>query len=150
LKALLQRVNQASVTIDGHEVARIGQGLLVLLCAMPTDTTEQADRLLDKLAKLRVFSDANNKMNLSVTDVQGGVLLVPQFTLAGTTQSGTRPSFDAAARPDIALPLFNYACQQIKQRFTSCGFGVFGADMQIGLVNDGPVTLWLEEQRVVN
>jgi D-aminoacyl-tRNA deacylase len=150
LKALLQRVNQASVVIDGNEVARIGQGLLVLLCAMPTDTRTQADRLLDKLAKLRVFADANNKMNLSVTDIQGGVLLVPQFTLAGTTQSGTRPSFDAAARPDIALPLFDYACQQIKQRFTSFGFGVFGADMQIGLVNDGPVTLWLEEHRVVN
>ncbi len=145
MKAVLQRVRAAAVAIDGQEVARVGQGLLVLLCAMPDDTTVQADRLLAKLAKLRVFADDNGKMNLSVTDIQGGLLLVPQFTLAGVTQSGTRPSFDSAAKPALALPLFEYACNQVKKQFSSYGFGVFGADMQVSLINDGPVTLWLEE-----
>jgi D-aminoacyl-tRNA deacylase len=146
LKVLLQRVSQASVVINHEQVAHISRGLLIFLCAEPSDTTAQVDRLIEKLAKLRVFSDANGKMNLSIQDVRGGVLLVPQFTLAGVTSGGTRPSFDAAARPQIARPLFDYACQLVQGQFTSCGFGVFGADMQVSLTNDGPVTLWLEEE----
>ncbi len=146
MKVLLQRVSQASVVIEAEQVAQIGRGLLVFLCAVPSDTQVQVDRLVEKLAKLRVFADDNGKMNLSVQDIRGGLLLVPQFTLAGIASSGTRPSFDAAARPDIAKPLFDYACEVVQRQFTSCGFGVFGADMQVSLTNDGPVTLWLEDE----
>jgi D-aminoacyl-tRNA deacylase len=145
LKALLQRVSAAAVHIDGNQVAQIGSGLLVLICAVTGDTPTQVDRLLTKLAKLRVFADPNGKMNLSIVDIHGGMLLVPQFTLAASTKSGNRPSFDAAARPEIASALFDYARTQVQLQYAQCGFGVFGADMKVSLVNDGPVTLWLEE-----
>lgn len=144
MKALIQRVTSASVAVDGLTVAQIDQGLLILICAVHGDTQTQVDQLLEKIAKLRIFADEQGKMNRSVRDIDGGILLVPQFTLAADTRSGTRPSFGAAAAPQIALPLFEYAKVHLQQRFTKVGFGVFGADMQVSLVNDGPVTIGLE------
>lgn len=142
--ALLQRVSQASVTVAGQTVGAIDAGLLVLLCAEKGDTEQQADALLSKLLAYRVFADAQGKMNLSLTDVAGALLLVPQFTLAADTGSGTRPSFTPAASPQDALRLFNYVLGQARARHAPVACGVFGADMQVALINDGPVTFWLQ------
>lgn len=140
---LLQRVREASVTVDGEVIGRIGAGLLVLVCAEKGDTEREADALLTKLLGYRVFADAAGKMNRSVTDVAGGLLLVPQFTLAADTRSGTRPSFSPAAAPADGLRLFDYAVRQARARHAIVDTGRFGADMQVALVNDGPVTFWL-------
>jgi D-tyrosyl-tRNA(Tyr) deacylase len=142
--ALLQRVSQASVVVDGNTIGAIDAGLLVLLCAERGDSEREADALLAKLLGYRVFSDAAGKMNLSVTDVAGGLLLVPQFTLAADTKSGTRPSFTPAASPDVGLRLFDYAVRQAKARHAIVATGQFGADMKVSLTNDGPVTFWLQ------
>ena len=142
--ALLQRVTQASVTVDGAAVGAIGAGLLVLLCAERGDSEAQADALLRKLLAYRVFADAAGKMNRSVTDTAGGLLLVPQFTLAADTNSGTRPSFTPAAAPEDGLRLFDYFVAQAKVKHGVVETGRFGADMQVALINDGPVTLWLQ------
>jgi D-tyrosyl-tRNA(Tyr) deacylase len=141
---LLQRVSQASVVVDGETVGAIGQGLLVLLCAERNDTSREADMLLSKLLSYRVFSDAAGKMNRSVTDVAGGLLLVPQFTLAADTQSGTRPSFTPAAPPEEGKRLFDYFVDKARARHTGVETGRFGAHMQVSLTNDGPVTFWLQ------
>ncbi len=142
--ALLQRVSQASVVVDGNTIGAIDAGLLVLLCAERGDTEREADALLAKLLGYRVFSDAAGKMNLSVTDTAGGLLLVPQFTLAADTKSGTRPSFTPAAKPEDGLRLFDYAVRQAKARHATVETGQFGADMKVSLTNDGPVTFWLQ------
>lgn len=141
---LLQRVSQASVVVDGETVGAIGQGLLVLLCAERNDTSREADMLLSKLLSYRVFSDEAGKMNRSVTDVAGGLLLVPQFTLAADTQSGTRPSFTPAAPPEEGKRLFDYFVDKARARHTVVETGRFGAHMQVSLTNDGPVTFWLQ------
>lgn len=141
---LLQRVSQASVVVDGETVGAIGQGLLVLLCAERNDTSREADMLLSKLLSYRVFSDEAGKMNHSVTDVAGGLLLVPQFTLAADTQSGTRPSFTPAAPPEEGKRLFDYFVDKARARHTVVETGRFGAHMQVSLTNDGPVTFWLQ------
>jgi D-tyrosyl-tRNA(Tyr) deacylase len=140
---LLQRVRQASVTVDGELIGRIDAGLLVLVCAEKGDTEREADALLTKLLGYRVFSDDAGKMNRSVVDVAGGLLLVPQFTLAADTRSGTRPSFSPAAAPDDGRRLFDHAVRQARARHAVVETGRFGADMQVALVNDGPVTFWL-------
>jgi D-tyrosyl-tRNA(Tyr) deacylase len=142
--ALLQRVSQASVVVDGNTIGAIDAGLMVLLCAERGDTEREADALLAKLLGYRVFSDAAGKMNLSVTDVGGGLLLVPQFTLAADTKSGTRPSFTPAAKPEDGLRLFDYAVRQARTRHAIVETGQFGADMKVSLTNDGPVTFWLQ------
>jgi D-tyrosyl-tRNA(Tyr) deacylase len=142
--ALLQRVSKASVEVDGNTIGAINQGLMVLLCAERGDTPAQADALLTKLLAYRVFSDDAGKMNRSVKDVQGGVLLVPQFTLAADTNSGTRPSFTPAAPPDIGKQLFDYFVAQANSKHAKVATGQFGADMQVSLTNDGPVTFWLQ------
>jgi D-aminoacyl-tRNA deacylase len=139
--ALAQRVQQARVEVDGAVVGAIGQGLLVLVCAEPADTPEVASRLLDKLLKLRIFSDAAGKMNLSLQDVQGGLLLVSQFTLAADTSRGNRPSFTAAAAPQLGRALFDELLRLARERHPVVQAGEFGADMQVHLVNDGPVTI---------
>ena len=144
--ALLQRVAEASVKVDGEIVGQIGQGLLVLLCAERGDTEKEADALLAKLLAYRVFYDADGKMNLNVGQVGGGVLLVPQFTLAADTRSGTRPSFTPAAPPDEARRLFDYAVNRARASHPAVETGRFGADMKVALVNDGPVTFWLQVQ----
>lgn len=141
---LLQRVTQAGVVVDGETVGAIGRGLMVLVCAERGDTEREADALLKKLLGYRVFPDAAGKMNLSVADVGGGLLLVPQFTLAADTQSGTRPSFTPAAAPALANTLFDYFASQARALHADVATGRFGADMQVSLVNDGPVTFWLQ------
>lgn len=142
--SLLQRVSQASVTVNGKEIGRIGKGLLVLLCAERNDTEKEADQLLERILNYRVFSDENGKMNLSVTSTGGQLLIVPQFTLAADTKSGTRPSFTPAAPPDVGKKLFDYFVSKATARLPGIQTGQFGADMQVALVNDGPVTFWLD------
>lgn len=142
--ALLQRVTQAQVTVDGAAVGTISAGLMVLLCAERGDTAKEADTLLTKLLGYRVFADANGKMNRSLVDVGGQLLLVPQFTLAANTKSGTRPSFTPAAKPEDGRRLFDYVVTQARNKCVFVETGVFGADMQVSLTNDGPVTFWLQ------
>lgn len=142
--ALLQRVTEASVTVDRQCIGRIGRGLMVLLCAERGDREKEADALLAKLLAYRVFPDADGKMNLSLAQTRGGLLLVPQFTLAADTRSGTRPSFTPAAPPAEASRLFDYALACARAAHAPVEAGRFGADMQVGLVNDGPVTFWLQ------
>ena len=139
MRALVQRVTRAAVEVDGDEVASIGAGLLVLLGVRTGDTAEQADRLAGKLERLRVFENADGKLNLSVRDVGGELLCVSQFTLYGDARKGNRPSFVDAAPPELAEPLY----ERVRSALGAQG-GVFGAHMRISLVNDGPVTLLLE------
>ena len=144
MKALLQRVSQASVSIDGLEVARIAGGLLVLVGIEPDDNQRVLEKVLHKLLNYRVFADEQERMNKSLIDVQGGLLLVSQFTLAADTRSGLRPGFSTAAAPAQAEALFEQLVQMAKQRYANVQTGQFGADMQVQLVNDGPVTFMLE------
>ena len=141
---LLQRVSEASVRVDGEVVGAIQAGLMVLVCAEKGDTEREADALLNKLLGYRVFSDEAGKMNRSNTDTGGGLLLVPQFTLAADTRSGTRPSFSPAAAPEDGRRLFDHVVRQARERHGIVETGKFGADMKVGLVNDGPVTFWLQ------
>lgn len=141
MQALLQRVRQASVQVDGQTVGAIGPGLLVLLCAECGDTPAQADKLLAKLLKLRIFNDAQGRMNRSVQDVQGSLLLVSQFTLAADTSAGNRPGFSRAAPPQQAKALYDYFVAQARALHPEVATGIFAADMQVMLVNDGPVTI---------
>ncbi len=142
--ALLQRVAEASVSVEGQCIGRIARGLLVLLCAERGDSEKEAEALLNKLLGYRVFADADGKMNLSLAQTQGGLLLVPQFTLAADTRSGTRPSFTPAAPPAEASRLFDYTLSRARVVHSPVEAGRFGADMQVALVNDGPVTFWLQ------
>lgn len=139
--ALLQRVRQARVEVDGEVVGRIDAGLLAFVCAEPADTEAQAAKLVDKLLALRIFADAAGKMNRSLQDVGGGLLLVSQFTLAADTRGGKRPSFSAAAPPAQGRALFDAVLRLARQRHPVVEAGRFGADMQVHLVNDGPVTI---------
>jgi len=141
---LLQRVSQASVSVDGQAVGAIGRGLLVLVGVERGDDETRADRLLERLLGYRVFPDAGDKMNLSVQDIAGGLLLVPQFTLAADTNKGMRASFTPAAAPAEGQRLFEYLLTQARRRHANVASGVFGADMQVTLTNDGPVTFWLQ------
>ena len=141
--ALLQRVTQAEVTVNQQSIARIQQGLLVLLAVEKADTSAQADKLLERLLNYRVFADDADKMNRSLRDINGGLLLVPQFTLAANTDKGNRPSFASAAPPAHGLALFNYLQQRASTVYPASQFGQFGADMQVSLINDGPVTFRL-------
>jgi D-tyrosyl-tRNA(Tyr) deacylase len=141
---LLQRVTQAKVVVAGKVVGAIEGGLLVLIGVERGDAEAQADRLLDKLLSYRVFGDANERMNLSVQDVRGGLLLVPQFTLAADTSKGMRPGFSVAAPPDEGLRLFHFLVEQAQKRHPRVAVGEFGAHLEVSLVNDGPVTFWLQ------
>lgn len=144
MKGLLQRVRGARVEVDGEVVGAIDQGLLVLVGVEPQDTQASADKLLHKLLNYRVFSDADGKMNLSLRDVEGGLLLVSQFTLAADTRSGMRPSFSKAAPPALGNEMFDYLLKQAQAAHPQVAAGRFGADMQVHLVNDGPVTFLLD------
>jgi D-tyrosyl-tRNA(Tyr) deacylase len=146
---LLQRVSQAAVVVDGERIGAIEAGLMVLVCAEKGDTEREADALLAKLLSYRVFVDDAGKMNRSVTDVNGGLLLVPQFTLAADTRSGTRPSFSPAASPDDGRRLFDYFVRRARAAHGNVETGRFGADMKVSLTNDGPVTFWLQVDPVV-
>lgn len=142
--ALLQRVTRAHVVVADDVIGAIEAGLMVLVCAERGDTEREASALLDKLLSYRVFSDDMGRMNRSVRDVAGGLLLVPQFTLAADTRSGTRPSFTPAAPPDVARDLFDRFVLQARAAHPEVATGRFGADMQVSLTNDGPVTFWLQ------
>jgi D-tyrosyl-tRNA(Tyr) deacylase len=141
---LLQRVAKASVSVDGEVVGAIDNGLLVLVGVEKGDGEAQADRLLERLLGYRVFADDQDRMNLSLRDTQGGLLLVPQFTLPADTRKGTRPSFTPAAPPDEGERLFTYLLERAKRLYPQVASGRFGADMQVSLINDGPVTFWLQ------
>jgi D-aminoacyl-tRNA deacylase len=141
LIALLQRVSQARVRVGGEVIGEIGAGLLVLLCAEGADTEALADKMLAKILKLRIFADDMGKMNRSVQDVGGGLLVVSQFTLAADTSSGNRPGFTGAAPPALGEALYNYFVAQARAAHPQVHTGKFGADMQVELVNDGPVTI---------
>ena len=144
MKGLLQRVRGARVDVAGETVGAIDQGLLVLVGVEPQDTKASADKMLHKLLNYRVFSDADGKMNLSLTDIGAGLLLVSQFTLVADTRSGMRPSFSKAAPPALGAELFDYLLEKAKTSHRTVASGQFGADMQVHLINDGPVTFLLE------
>jgi D-tyrosyl-tRNA(Tyr) deacylase len=142
--ALLQRVTRAWVDVGGSRIGEIGPGLMVLVGVERADAATQADRLLERVLGYRVFADDKGRMNRSVSDIGGGLLLVPQFTLAADTGKGRRPSFTAAAHPSDGVKWFEYFVGQAVARHAQVETGRFGADMQVGLVNDGPVTFWLQ------
>jgi D-aminoacyl-tRNA deacylase len=139
--AVLQRVSEASVRVDGEVIGQIGAGLLVLLCAEKGDTEAVADKMLAKMLKLRIFGDGAGKMNLSVQDVAGGLLVVSQFTLAADVSSGTRPGFSGAAAPDDARRLYDHFVAQAQKDHPVVQTGRFAADMKVALTNDGPITI---------
>ena len=146
MKLVIQRVKEASVKVDNNIVGKIDNGFLVLIGITHTDTKEIADYLVRKLCNLRVFEDENGKMNLNIKTINGKLLLVSQFTLyAECEKSGNRPSFSDAARPEIAEPLYEYFCDKCKQEGVGVEKGIFGADMKVSLLNDGPVTIIMEK-----
>lgn len=144
MRALIQRVAEARVKVDGETVGEIGPGLLILICAMQGDTEAQADKLAAKIAKLRIFKDAADKMNRSLLDTGGAALVVSQFTLAADTRSGNRPGFSTAAPPEEGERLYEYFAGRMAAQGVHVETGRFGADMKVGLLNDGPVTIWME------
>lgn len=146
MKLVVQRVKKAQVEVEQKIVGKIESGFLVLLGVTHKDTTEQADYLVKKLCNLRVFSDENNKMNLSIKDVKGQLLIVSQFTLYANCQDGNRPSFTNAAKPEQANELYEYFCQKCEDNGIKVEKGIFGADMKVSLLNDGPVTIILERE----
>lgn len=141
---LLQRVKSASVTVDGQVIGSAGQGLLVLVCAEKGDTQEQSEKLAKKVLAYRIFEDENGKMNKSLTDIGGDILIVSQFTLAAETSKGLRPSFTPAADPETGKKLYEHFVSKVKESGLRTETGEFGAYMQVALVNDGPVTIWLK------
>ncbi|MCK5835496.1 MAG: D-tyrosyl-tRNA(Tyr) deacylase [Lentisphaeria bacterium] len=146
MRILLQRVSKGQVKIADQTVAQIDKGLVLLLGIHKTDQVKDADYLIEKCLNLRIFSDSDDKMNLSVIDIAGEVLLVSQFTLYADTRKGRRPGFSDSARPEVAIPLYEYVIQQIKLKMGKVETGQFGADMQVDLVNDGPVTIMIDSE----
>ena len=144
MRALLQRVTQAAVSVDGQQIGQCGAGLLILICAMQNDTEDHAAQLAAKIAKLRIFKDDDGRMNRSILDINGSALVVSQFTLAADTSRGNRPGFSAAAPPDQARHLYEYFAARLAALDIPTETGAFGADMAMSLVNDGPVTIWLD------
>lgn len=145
MRLLIQRVNSASVTVENKIIGKINKGFLVLLGVTHDDTKEDADYLVKKLCNLRVFKDEKHKMNLSIKDISGELLIVSQFTLYADTSSGNRPSFINAAKPDKANELYEYFIERCKENNIKTETGIFGADMNVNLINDGPVTILLEK-----
>jgi len=144
MRALIQRVREAKVEVEGHEIGHTGPGVLVLICAMQGDTQAQADQLAAKIAKLRIFKDEGGKMNRSLLDTGGGALVVSQFTLAADTRRGNRPGFSTAAPPAEGEKLYEYFARALAAQGLVVETGQFGADMAVSLVNDGPVTIWMD------
>lgn len=146
MRALIQRVAEARVDIAGETVGQIGQGVLILFCAMAGDESPDVDRLAAKISKLRIFKDDEGRMNRSLVDVGGSALIVSQFTLAADTSRGNRPGFSQAAPPEAGLKIFENFCSSIAALDIPVQTGQFGADMQVHLVNDGPVTIWMDTE----
>ncbi|MDI1294087.1 MAG: D-aminoacyl-tRNA deacylase [Methylobacter sp.] len=140
---LIQRVTTATVTVNNQQIGKIDTGIMALVAVEKEDTQKDAQRLLERILNYRIFADSDDRMNLSLRDINGGLLLVPQFTLAADTQTGNRPSFISAAPPEKGKELFDYLQQLAKQLYPTVEFGQFGADMQVSLVNNGPVTFTL-------
>ncbi|SFR42944.1 D-aminoacyl-tRNA deacylase [Litoreibacter janthinus] len=145
MRALIQRVSQASVAVEGDIIGQTGPGLLILICAMAGDAPEQTARMAAKISKLRIFKDDAGKMNRSLLDVGGSALVVSQFTLAADTRSGNRPGFSTAAPPDEGRALYEAFAQDLRALGVAVETGAFGADMAVSLTNDGPVTIWLDD-----
>jgi len=145
MRALIQRVLEASVTVEGEVLGQIGPGLLVLVCAMQGDTEDAAERLMAKIARLRIFKDEAGKMNLSLRDTGGAALIVSQFTLAADTSRGNRPGFSSAAPPADGERLYEHAIACMAREGVPVARGRFGADMKVRLLNDGPVTIWIDQ-----
>ncbi len=143
MRALIQRVTSASVTVEGRITGEIGAGLLILICAMEGDTAATATQMASKIAKLRIFKDDDDKMNRSILDTKGAALIVSQFTLAADLR-GNRPGFSTAAKPDVGKALYEQFTQDVAALGVATANGIFGADMAVALVNDGPVTIWLD------
>lgn len=149
MKAVLQRVSECTVTVEGQITGKIGKGFLILLGVQKDDTENDAVKLARKIAGLRIFTDENDKMNLSLADINGSVLVVSNFTLCGSCRKGRRPSFDGAAAPSLAEPLYEYFCGCMKDNgILSVEKGIFGADMKVSLLNDGPVTLIIDSKEL--
>lgn len=146
MRALIQRVSRASVTVEGETIGEIGQGLLILICAMQGDTEAQSEQLASKISKLRIFKDEAGKMNRSLTDIGGAALIVSQFTLAADTRRGNRPGFSTAARPDEGERLYLDFAARVVDLGIPVETGKFGADMAVELLNDGPVTIWMDTE----
>ena len=146
MRALLQRVSEAQVAVDGAVIGETGLGLLILVCAMQGDTEAQAEALAAKVCKLRIFADEAGRMNKSVVDIGGGALVVSQFTLAADTSRGNRPGFSAAAPPDQGRALYEHFADALRGTLSHVETGQFGADMKVSLTNDGPVTIWLDTE----
>lgn len=147
MRAVVQKVSSSKVTVDEKVVGQINQGLMVLLGVTHGDTSKDVDYMVDKITNLRIFEDAQGKMNLSLKDVNGEVLAVSQFTLYGDARRGRRPSFSEAARPEVANPLYEEFVQKVKNQGINVGTGKFGAHMMVDLTNDGPVTILLESRK---
>ncbi|WP_282076547.1 D-aminoacyl-tRNA deacylase [Epibacterium ulvae] len=147
MRAVVQRVSEASVTVDGEIIGQIANGLLVLLCAMQGDEKEDADYVLRKISRMRIFRDDAGRMNRSLQDVAGSLLVVSQFTLAADTRSGNRPGFSAAASPEVGRNLYDYFVSQCHALELNTATGQFGADMKVALTNDGPVTIWIDSDQ---
>lgn len=141
---IIQRVTEASVTVNGERIGEIQQGILALVAVEKMDTITMAERLLERILNYRIFADSDDKMNLSLRDIGGGLLLVPQFTLAANTDKGNRPSFTSAAPPELGRELFDYLQNHALEIYDNVQFGEFGADMKVALLNDGPVTFTLK------
>ena len=144
MRALIQRVRQASVSVDDQVIGEIGAGMLILVCAMDGDSRAQVEKLARKIPKMRIFTDENDKMNLSLLDTGGQALIVSQFTLAADTSRGNRPGFSTAARPEVGKALYEEFIAAMSAQGITVATGEFGADMQVALINDGPVTIWTD------
>lgn len=147
MRIVIQRVKEASVTVEDNLVSKIGKGLLVLVGITQTDTEKDVDFIAEKIVNARIFTDSEDKMNLSVKDINGEILIVSQFTLYGDIRKGRRPSFTSAANGEISEPLYELLCKKVEQMGFAVKKGIFGADMLVNLVNDGPVTILLESDR---
>ena len=146
MRALIQRVSQANVKIDEKIISEIKQGLLVLVCAMADDTEIEAEQMASKISKIRIFNDENGKMNKSIKDIEGEALVVSQFTLAADTSRGNRPGFSYAAHPEKGEKLYEYFTTKLQDMDIKCKMGVFGGDMEVSLINNGPTTIWLDNK----
>ena len=146
MRALIQRVSQADVKIGGKTISEIKQGLLILVCAMADDNEIKAEQIASKISKIRIFNDENGKMNKSVKDINGEALVVSQFTLAADTSRGNRPGFSYAAHPEKGEKLYEYFTTKLQDMDINCKMGVFGGDMEVSLINDGPTTIWLDNK----
>ena len=146
MRALIQRVSQANVKVDGKTVSEINQGLLILVCAMTNDEESDAEQMASKISKIRIFNDENGKMNKSIIDIAGDALVVSQFTLAADTSRGNRPGFSYAAHPEKGEKLYEFFTKKLEEIGINCQKGIFGGDMKVSLVNDGPTTIWLDNK----